>query len=345
MAVAFDARLAAELYWKQMVPPAVWKQLDRATELSRGEVKFANQEERDRFFRRNSNPAQVPEQITMLRNAVMGYLHASTGLPVRTVCEIGFNAGHSAIVWLEGLDTRLKTFDVFRHPYSNASRNHIDRLYPGRVTFIRGKSQETVPRYISSVRAGVEPPCDLWFVDGDHSHRTPRVDLGNALAAAAYGATIIADGCSTRFGDVLTAWDELVRDGTITHSFNRTLNLAPSDGGIKGWCGGRYAPPRGAEGDAFPSDQFKLRDALANSCSRTRLPSVSLPRRPPKAAATTKAGAKAAATTKAAAAKAAATTTTCDCAWASDRRCKGARNDGTRCWSVCCAKGRPTGAG
>ena len=38
-------------------------------------------------------------------------------------------------VWLEGLHTRLKTFDVFRLPYSNASREHIDGLYPRRVDF------------------------------------------------------------------------------------------------------------------------------------------------------------------------------------------------------------------
>ena len=213
---------------------SLWTQLHRATAVSELYVNAS-------FFKRNGNSAQVPEEIAMLRNAATGQLGAVSGRRhVRNICEIGFNAGHSAIVWLEGLNTTLKTFDVFRLPYSNASRYHIDRLYPGRVTFYKGRSAETVPRYIRDVRAGVEPLCDVWFVDGDHGHTAPLQDLRNALQAASDGATIIADDCTRRFAAVMHAWHAMLQTGTIHDAFNRTLNL-PHPSGLKGWCVGRYA--------------------------------------------------------------------------------------------------------
>lgn len=54
------------------------------------------------FFRRNGHSGQVPKEIEMLRQAALGTLVGeagpiSSGRP-RVVCEIGFNAGHSATV-------------------------------------------------------------------------------------------------------------------------------------------------------------------------------------------------------------------------------------------------------
>jgi hypothetical protein len=146
-------------------------------------------------------------------------------------------------VWLEGLETKLKTFDTFRLPYSNASRQFIDAKYPGRVAFYSGNSRVTVPHYVSQVQAGSEPLCDVWFIDGDHSHGTPLADLKNALQVASHGATVIADDCTKRFPAVLAAWREVINGGTIEASFNRTMAL-PGAAGLKGWCVGRYAPPR-----------------------------------------------------------------------------------------------------
>jgi len=145
-------------------------------------------------------------------------------------------------VWLEGLNTTLKTFDVFKLPYANASRHHVDSLYPGRVRFIKGSSAETVPRYISDVRAGVEPLCDLWFIDGDHKGGA-WTDMSNAFKVAADGATIIADDCTHRFPAVRAGWRKAIAGGFVADTFNKTLNLPPP-GGQKGWCVGRFVGGR-----------------------------------------------------------------------------------------------------
>lgn len=73
----------------------LWTQLNRATAVSEKYVAPS-------FFRRNGNSAQVPEEIAMLREAALGTLVGSAG-PIssrkpRVICEVGFNAGHSAIV-------------------------------------------------------------------------------------------------------------------------------------------------------------------------------------------------------------------------------------------------------
>lgn len=130
---------------------------------------------------------------------------------------------------------------MFRLPYSNGSRTHIDRVYPGRVTFFDGMSQETVPRYVKEVQAGTQPRCDVWFVDGDHNHGTPYTDLTYALQSASDGATIIADDCTRRFPAVQTAWRKILGQYNIDHAFNKTMNL-PAPSGLKGWCVGRYSP-------------------------------------------------------------------------------------------------------
>ena len=88
------------------------------------------------------------------------------------VCEcvqIGFNAGHSAIVWLEGLNTSLRSFDVFKLPYADACRRSVAERYPGRVQFFAGSSTITVPKYSADVQAGRAAACDLWFVDGEYA--------------------------------------------------------------------------------------------------------------------------------------------------------------------------------
>lgn len=81
--------------------------------------------------------------------------------------QIGFNAGHSATVWLEGLNTSLRSFDIFRLPFSSACRDHIAERYPGRVQYFKGYSHVTVPQYGAEVEAGRAAPCDVWFIDGE----------------------------------------------------------------------------------------------------------------------------------------------------------------------------------
>lgn len=219
---------------------ALWTELERVD-------KVMHDNARPGFsFNRNGNSGQVKQQIEMMRRVATGGLADGQRTPIRVACEIGFNAGHSATVWLHALSTQLKSFDVFVMPYANASAEYIRAKHPGRVEFFRGKSATTVPRFVEQVRAGAQPRCDLWFIDGDHgtcrscNRRAPAIDLANALDAATDGAIIIADDCTRRFPAVQAAWRDLLAAGRIDHAWNRTI-VAPPPGGLKGWCVGAKA--------------------------------------------------------------------------------------------------------
>ena len=171
-----------------------------------------------------------PSEIALLRHIVMST--DATG-PVRTICEIGMNAGHSATALLEGLQTTLVEFDLFTLPYSKDVLNALKDRYPGRVHAFVGPSALQVPLYASTYRheRGL-PLCDVWFVDGEHFHGA-WWDMIAALNVSRDRAVIVADDCSPKHPLVQQSWGRLVKLGFIHGSWNWT-------GIMKGWCVGRY---------------------------------------------------------------------------------------------------------
>lgn len=215
---------------------------------------------------------QVTAEVTHLRKLFLGMEPRAN-----VVCESGFNAGHSAVIWLEPPSTaRLHSFDMGVEPYSETAQAFVQRLYPGRLTFHKGNSMQTMPKHAASVEADASPPCDLWFIDGGHEARVPRSDMESAWRAARDGALVIADDCTGRFQDVRNAWRAMIAQGKIV-PLNGTK--IPGDGGsgrlvqrrappgqpslkdrpteyskpymyivgIKGWCSGYFVKP--ARGD------------------------------------------------------------------------------------------------
>ena len=164
---------------------------------------------------------------------------------LRTVCEIGFNAGHGAAMWLEGTGVeRLQSFDLPSYPYAVGARNLSMSMYPGRVAFHDGDSRTTVAEYASAIAKGLERPCDLAYVDGNHQRIFPLADIVNSLRSSHNGTILIADDCTRHWPAVPTAYDTAVQNGHLRpmrevipndvlptkFSYNRT-----------GWCAGVVA--------------------------------------------------------------------------------------------------------
>ena len=184
--------------------------------------------------------SQSPKEVVSLAEIVS---HVAVKSPL--VCEIGFNAGHSALLWLrQRASARLVVFDLFGLPHSLASLAFVRGVYPGRVTAIPGNSRVTVTAFADQVANGTQAPCDIWFVDGDHTGETPRVDLWNAVRASRAGAVVIADDVTTGWFAVKRTWDRLVSAGHLRHERCQEEVLcakgvrAPSRRGGKGkWLG------------------------------------------------------------------------------------------------------------
>jgi predicted O-methyltransferase YrrM len=109
---------------------------------------------------------------------------------IKRILEVGFNAGHSAEVFLSANPTAtLTSFELGRWLYTANGKTYIDTHFPGRHTLILGDSTQTLPEFIAT---GPEP-FDLLFIDGGHEGEIPEKDLQNCLKLAHPNSIVILD--------------------------------------------------------------------------------------------------------------------------------------------------------
>ena len=95
---------------------------------------------------------------------------------INNVLEIGFNAGHSAELFLStNQNINLVSFDIGHHNYVKIGKEYIDKVYPNRHTLIIGNSLNTVPKYSKNENK----KFDLIFIDGGHEYEVAMGDLLN----------------------------------------------------------------------------------------------------------------------------------------------------------------------
>lgn len=252
--------------------PELWRLLEQATMTAERNLGAAHPDPAQ-WWRQMGNAAQVEPQVVALRDILSRRPHLREG----TICEIGFNAGHSAAIWLFGTRARLVEFDLLALPYSAASRAWAERSFAGRIEFHVGNSRATVRDYASRVRNGTAAACDLWLIDGDHGIGA-RHDLRNALAASKPGTVraqphpspqltphsaspphpttsthprwqvVIADDASSAFPLVRKFWRLHVVVGSIREHGCEQVWATKGRRQLKGWCVGLVQPWVTAEG-------------------------------------------------------------------------------------------------
>lgn len=114
--------------------------------------------------------------------------------PTHTICEIGFCAGLSALLFLETAPTAtVWSFDLGDLPWSRAANARLAELYPYErfpgVVF--GDAAVMVHRALRGRR------CDVAFVDGDKTYHGRLGSLRSLRAVAERGATIFLDEVTT----------------------------------------------------------------------------------------------------------------------------------------------------
>ena len=114
-----------------------------------------------------------------------------TSKPHINVMEIGFNAGHSAEIFLKNNpELTLTSFDLGSHEYCIPAKEYIDDTYPNRHTLILGDSQETIPKYYENNK---NIKFDVIFIDGGHEYDTVTADLTNCFKLAHKETIVILD--------------------------------------------------------------------------------------------------------------------------------------------------------
>ncbi len=124
---------------------------------------------------------QVQEQVEDLINL--------TNKPNINVMEIGFNAGHSAEVFLKNNNNlRLVSFDLGEQNYATPAKDYIDENYPNRHELIIGDSTVTVPIYLENNK---DAKFDFIFIDGGKDYEIVNADIENCFHFA-HKDTIVA---------------------------------------------------------------------------------------------------------------------------------------------------------
>jgi predicted O-methyltransferase YrrM len=109
--------------------------------------------------------------------------------------EIGFNAGHSAIICLLA-NPALHVFavDLCFHEYAKVAAGYLKQKFGRRFQFWSGDSREVLPRLVDQPLLRF----DLLHVDGGHAAETAYADTSNALRLARQGAELVFDTTSMR---------------------------------------------------------------------------------------------------------------------------------------------------
>jgi len=173
---------------------------------------------------------QLPE-LTM----VMNTLASKPG--VKTICETGFNGGHSALRWVLHSQAHVYSFDLGQHAYAAPAAQWIQAKYPGRHTATWGDSTVTLPKFAAE---HPDVKCDLIFVDGGHSEMVANLDMKNfkVLAAPHTNVVMIDDVyCSSSWCQGPTsAWRTYVTSGVVKETSYKVMMQ-----NTRGWAVGTYA--------------------------------------------------------------------------------------------------------
>lgn len=184
----------------------------------------------------------------------------------RNIMEIGFNAGHSADLFLS-FDPRIRltSFELGQLSATLYGKSFIDQKYPFRHNLIIGDSKSTVPGFF---RENPRLKFDVIFIDGSHEFLDAFSDLFNCQSLAHQNTVVILDDTTScppseresfisyvnsNLGDSHTllegferwtsgptaAWNKLVQEGLIEeiNSYDYNYKYFP----WKGQSWGRYA--------------------------------------------------------------------------------------------------------
>jgi FkbM family methyltransferase len=195
----------------------------------------------------------------------------------KSIMEIGFNAGHSALLFLANTppETKVVSFDLGEYAYVFAAKRYIDAAFPGRHTLVTGDSTVTIPKYEEQVAHRMKDPntappmrFDFIFIDGGHQNDIPMKDILNSQRLARDGRTVVAIDDISRDPSrqahytvqPTKAWSQMVGAGVIREDgyddyFTNNTNDAscPTDCKARGMAWGEYCLTSESEGAAEPA--------------------------------------------------------------------------------------------
>lgn len=133
-----------------------------------------------------------PEKVETLISIIKRYSSGECeGIKIKSILEIGFNAGHSTELFLDNNpDVNVVSFDIGVYDYTNIGKKYIDNKYPFRHSLVIGDSQMTIPEYHKKFP---NKKFDLIYIDGGHEYDICKNDLMNCYQMAHENTILIMD--------------------------------------------------------------------------------------------------------------------------------------------------------
>ena len=127
------------------------------------------------------------------------------------IIEIGFNAGHSALLMLEANpNANIQIFDICEHGYTEKCFDYLNKVYGNRMTLHRGNSHSTLSNFKNQ---NPEYRFDLIHIDGNHSYNHANLDYFISKAMSKPGSYCMFDDLQISY--LKSLWDGYVKDGHL----------------------------------------------------------------------------------------------------------------------------------
>jgi predicted O-methyltransferase YrrM len=146
---------------------------------------------------------------------------------IKTILEIGFNAGLSAKTFLYARpDITVISVDIGEHEYVLPAKKWIDKEFPNRHMLFIGDSTKALPQIM--MQFPLYKP-DMIFVDGGHEEPYPRIDISNAIKISKPDTFIVIDDVVPWMKDILSSICEALKNNHL-----KFIEQGSSD--IWGWA-------------------------------------------------------------------------------------------------------------
>jgi predicted O-methyltransferase YrrM len=131
------------------------------------------------------NKSEFTKLTEQLSGAITGELEFESFNSIKSICEksqpktileLGFNRGVSAVMWLENSKASLHSIDIRSQQDIESSINYIQNAYPDRFTYTCMDHA-----LLSDIVEEFKDKYDLIFIDGDHSYDAIYRDTKNSI--------------------------------------------------------------------------------------------------------------------------------------------------------------------